>query len=89
MWHGDWNAADWLMMSFGMVVFWTVVVVGVVLLVKNYGTGSSGRAEQMSLTKRSDSTQPSAARAILDERYARGELSDEEYLARRETLASR
>lgn len=28
MWHGNWNAADWLMMGFGIVAFWTVVVVG-------------------------------------------------------------
>ena len=33
--------------------------------------------------------QPSAGLAVLEERYARGEIDREEYLAKREDLASR
>jgi putative membrane protein len=35
---------------------------------------------------RSTFDQPGSARTILDERYARGEIDDEEYRKRRETL---
>ncbi|WP_307857172.1 SHOCT domain-containing protein [Pseudarthrobacter albicanus] len=35
---------------------------------------------------RSPDNRPGSARSILDERYARGEIDDEEYRTRRETL---
>ena len=26
MWHGNWSSADWVFMSFGMLLFWFALV---------------------------------------------------------------
>lgn len=88
MWHGDWSGADWLFMSFGMLVFWGVVVAGIVLLLRNTGSTRTGGDERgVDLTKPSGTARTNA-REILDQRFARGEIGDEEYRSRRDTLAS-
>ena len=58
-------------MGFGMILFWVVVIVGIVWLVQAMG-GSN-----LQLPTQSKSEQN--AREILDQRYARGELDYEEY----------
>lgn len=85
MWHGDWSGADWAWMSVVMLLFWGAVIAGVVWLVRTAGRRSDGGAPS---DKRAASDRASA-RDILDERYARGELSDEEYRARRSLLSGR
>ena len=70
-WDQGWGAGNWLLMGFGMVVFWALLVAVIVWLVRSTGT----RPRVVS-----------TARDILDERYARGEITDEEYRARRTTL---
>ena len=56
-----------------MVALWVLVVVGIVWLIR-------------SLADRGDGFGPSSARRILDERFASGELSVEEYEERRRVL---
>ena len=56
-----------------MLAFWTLVVVGIVWLVR------SG-------ADRADGAGFSNARRILDERFASGDLSEEEYEERRRVL---
>ncbi len=56
-----------------MVAWWALVVVGIVWLVR-------------SLSGRQDEADPRSARRILDERFAAGELSVEEYEERRRVL---
>jgi putative membrane protein len=85
MWHGDWSAADWAWISAAMLLFWTAIVAGAIWLVRAAGRGSDDR---LSSDKREPSDRPSA-RDILDERYARGELTDEQYRARRSVLSGR
>jgi putative membrane protein len=88
MWdNGSWSAADWLLMGFGMLLFWALVVAGIVWAVRS-ASGSAARRDSVPLHQ---STPParSSARDILDERYARGELSDEEYRQRRALLDAR
>ena len=85
MWHDGWSAVDWLWMSLAMLMFWTVVVAGVVWFIRTAGCRPD---ERVSLDKHEPTMRP-AARDILDERYARGELSDEEYRARRDALSTR
>lgn len=80
MWHGYWSVGDWVWMSLVMVVFWSLVVAGTVWLVR--GRHGSDRPTD----RQGSATSP---QQLLDERYARGELSDEEYLHRRDLLASR
>lgn len=88
MWdNGSWSAADWMLMGFAMLLFWALVVTGIIWAVRS-ASGSAARRDSVSLHK---PTPPSRASAqdILDERYARGELSDEEYRQRRELLGAR
>lgn len=73
----------WVMMLFGLllvILFIAAVVTGVVYLVR-------------ALSKPRDSTPvpqspgDGSARRILDERYARGEINEEEYEKRRRSLS--
>jgi putative membrane protein len=87
-WDGGWTAGDWVLMSVGMLLFWALVVAGIVWLVR-YTTGDR-RTNGAGVSLDKPSGPPArTARDILDERYARGEISDEEYRTRRETLAAR
>lgn len=75
-WHMGWGH-----MVFGslmMLLFWGAVVLAVVLTVRYIG-GSGGRAES------SDS--PNRALAILEERFARGEIDKEEFEERKRLLS--
>lgn len=60
-----------------MLAWWALVVVGIVWLVRSLSGGDP------------TSSSSDSARRILDERFARGELSAEEYNERRETLRLR
>jgi len=53
-----------------MLAWWALVIAGIVWLVQAVARGG----------------QTDAARRVLDERFARGELSAEEYNERRQTL---
>jgi len=72
MWHHSWGAGDWVAMSLMMLVFWGALVAGAVWLVRN--------------ARRPLENSNAAARQILDEKLARGEVTEEEYLRRRELL---
>lgn len=85
-WDSGWGVGNWLFMSVGMLLFWALVVAGVVWLVRY--TASERRTGGVSLDKPAAPPTPTA-RDILDERYARSEINDEEYRARRDTLAAR
>ena len=78
-WNGGWGAGNWLVMGFGMLVFWAFVVVLVLWAVRS----SSSRAAPI---ERTGLPPRLTALAMLDERYARGESGDEEYRTRRATL---
>ncbi|HKJ87149.1 MAG TPA: SHOCT domain-containing protein [Gammaproteobacteria bacterium] len=62
-----------------MLLFWVLVIVAVVLLVR----WMMGGSQEDRVTKRSDRNR---ALEILEERYARGEIDHEEYQRRREDL---
>lgn len=74
-WYGD-GMSGWgyALMSVGMVVFWALVIAAVVALVRYLG----------------GSQQPSGSRPtpeqVLAERFARGDIDDEEYRQRQEAL---
>lgn len=73
---GGWG---WMFMSAGSLLFLVLIGVVVWLLVRATGTGGARPTE----------TPGTQARAILAERYARGEVDDEEYRKRLATLGSR
>lgn len=66
-----WHDTQWMWL--GMLLFWVLVAVIVFYLVKDRGRSAAD-------PPRRDATD------LLDERYARGEISGEEYSERRETL---
>lgn len=73
----DHPGMTWAMGFFGL--FWlavlALIVVGLVLLVRSFDQGGARGRERES------------ARSILDERYARGEIDQDEYLARKGLLS--
>ena len=77
MWYGgSWGWGAWLGGSLMMVVFWGLVAWVVVTLVRRTGTGSrsfdtAGRVDAM---------------AILERRFAAGEIDEEEFRRRRDVL---
>jgi putative membrane protein len=86
-WDGSWGVGNWLLMGFGMLLFWALVVAGMVWLVHYIGNRQATGEPGVPLNEPTGAAPPSA-RDILDERYARGEISDEEYRTRRDILAS-
>lgn len=74
MWGTGWD--DWIVGVLTMVLFWGGLVALVVFALRNWGGDGSGRGE----ARHPD------ARAILEERFARGEISEDEFVQRREVL---
>lgn len=78
-WDGGWGPAGWIFMSLMMVGFWALVIAAVVFAVRAMGSDRD----------RARADDQLAARRILNERLARGELTEEEYTRRRQLLDSR
>jgi putative membrane protein len=70
--HGGYGAGWMVVMMIGMVIFWAVLLVAVVWLVRG-GSGTSGQKQETALE-------------VLDRRYAEGQMSAEEYRERRSVL---
>jgi putative membrane protein len=68
---GGWG---YLFMIISSVLFWGLLIIGIVVLVRHFG-GS-----------RSTGTTAARPEQILAERYARGEIDDEDYQRRLDTL---
>jgi putative membrane protein len=73
--HDDDIGTGWMVvMMLGMVIFWGLVILGVIWLVREFGTPH----------RRGGGDEPLA---ILDRRLAEGDISIREYEARRRKLA--
>jgi putative membrane protein len=70
-----WDGADWIWMTFMMISFWGGLAAVVVFGIK----GFSG-------TRRSSKTQTPDARRVLETRFAKGDISEEEFENRKKTL---
>jgi putative membrane protein len=81
MWYsGDgWGWAGWALMTVGMVAFWALVITAVVFGVR-YLSGTRGT------TANPPGSGPSSAEDLLAERFARGEIDDNEYRQRLSAL---
>jgi putative membrane protein len=82
-WQGYGMMGPWMMGGFGgmwlmpifMIVFWGLVIWGIVALIRGLSRGDGGSA-----------TQADSALEILKKRYARGEISKQEYEKRKKDL---
>ena len=76
--HMDWDGGWWIVMAIGMVLFWALVIVGIVWLVRSlsHHDGPSGYL-------RPPGDDPLA---ILDRRLADGSIELEEYERRKRAL---
>lgn len=76
MWYGGngWGWGGWILMTVLMVVFWALVITAVVLAIR-YLTSPRG-------TGATRAARPGSAEDLLAERYARGEITDDEYQQR-------
>ena len=81
MWYdgNGWGWAGWILMTVGMVAFWALVITAVVLAIR-YLTGS--RSSDASAT----SSVQNRADDVLAERFARGEIDENEYRQRLSAL---
>ncbi len=78
MWGYGMGWGGWLLMALMMAGFWALVVAAIVAAFRSSSrSGGSGRLSRPGRDTRSD-----GARRILDERYARGEIDEQDYVAR-------
>jgi len=71
MWYGT-GMGGWgyVLMTLSMLLFWGLVIGAIVALVRYFGAGRADRPTP---------TTPNGAEGILAERFARGEIDEEEY----------
>jgi putative membrane protein len=76
---GSFSWAGWLVMTVLMLAFWALLIFGGLAVFRS-----------MRRDDRPDSRQdgPSDAQRLLDERFARGELDEDDYTRRRELLSA-
>ncbi|MBK1670846.1 hypothetical protein CKO28_22780 [Rhodovibrio sodomensis] len=74
MWNGGW--AHWIMGPFMMILFVGLLVFGVVAVIRWLGPPE----------QRARHAAGSSARAILEERFARGEIDEKEFSERKRAL---
>lgn len=76
---GGWGYAG---MAFGMVLFWTLIVVGIIALIR-FGTAA---AQPRAIP--GYQPQPESPEQLLAKRFARGEIDEGEYQQRLAVLRS-
>jgi putative membrane protein len=76
-WHHDWSGWNWFFMVLSMAVFWALVIAVIVWAV-HAARGSSDALPRHR-----------SARDTLDDRFARGEITEEEYRRSRDALSER
>ncbi|WP_406446173.1 SHOCT domain-containing protein [Streptomyces sp. NBC_00631] len=85
-WYGrDMSGWGWFGMSLGMIVFWGLIITVLVLLFRALNRPAPGGSHDA--TSCTQPTPPSAEQ-LLAERFARGEIDEEEYQRRRRVLHS-
>ena len=84
----DWGWGTWLGMGLMMTVL-TVLVVAVVVLVVRATIGPQKPTTSPLPGIPRDTPRDSEAQRVLDERFARGDIDEGEYVARRDLLCGR
>lgn len=81
-WFGGPGWGGWLVMALTVVAFWGLLIVAGVAVWR--AADRRGRADPGNRTESGDRT----PQQVLDERFARGEIDEDEYRRRREVLRS-
>ncbi|MGW2642890.1 SHOCT domain-containing protein [Streptomyces sp. NPDC001348] len=83
MWYdGGWGMGGWFLMTVFMVLFWAVLIVGLVALVR-YLTGTRHHQQPGPPQASGEGGwQDRRAENLLAERFARGEVDEDEYKRR-------
>ena len=76
--HMSWDGGWWILMTLGMILFWGLVLLGIVWIVRELRS----HAHPPDHSRRADDPM-----AILDRRLAEGALSAEDYRQRKSILA--
>lgn len=77
----DWSAAGWIVMGIGMVLFWGLVILGIVLIVRALVSDERRSPE------RPEAAQERSALEALDHNLAEGTIGLEDYKERRRLLS--
>lgn len=87
MWYdgNGWGWGAWLVMALMMVAFWGLLIVGLVALVRYVG----GPRDGAHVKPAGPAPGPDRAQDVLAERFARGEIDEDEYRRRRAVLQER
>jgi putative membrane protein len=84
-WNGGTGWGDWIAMSLVMIAFWGLLLTAVFVVVRATARRGGGRGAERFGDDRTPG--PSRASAILEERFAQGEITAEELAASRRVLA--
>ena len=84
----DWAWGTWLGMGLMMAVLAVLVVAAVVLVVRATA-GPQKTTTSLPPETPTDTPRDSEAQRVLDERFARGDIDEDEYVARRDLLSGR
>lgn len=76
--HGDVGAGWWIVMMVPMVLFWGAIIFGVIWLARGATRGGPAFGERLEARE--------SPVEILERRFAEGEISADDYRARREVL---
>ncbi|MEK0097196.1 hypothetical protein WDA79_01515 [Streptomyces sp. A475] len=78
IWYGGWGWGGWFLMAVIMILFWGLLIAGIVAL-----THYAGRGHQSGPPSSGESGRGGwRAEELLAERFARGEIDEDEYKRR-------
>ncbi|WBP91938.1 SHOCT domain-containing protein [Kitasatospora cathayae] len=82
MWYGGWGWGGWLVMGVFMVLFWALLIAGVIALVHYLTSSRHGRQPGPPPPPGEPGWGSRRAEDVLAERFAHGEIDEDEYKRR-------
>ncbi|MFB7329464.1 SHOCT domain-containing protein [Streptomyces sp. NPDC056190] len=82
MWYDGWGWGGWFVMAIFMVLFWVLVIAGVVVLVRFLMGGHHGHQGSPAPSSGEPGWGGRRAEDLLAERFARGDIDEDEYKRR-------
>ncbi|CAJ1505399.1 SHOCT domain-containing protein [[Mycobacterium] burgundiense] len=81
MWHDSWGWGGWTLMAVAMALFW-VAIIAVIVFAVRYLISERSRRVSSPRARSGSGVSGSRAEDVLAERYAQGEIDDDEYRRR-------